>query len=199
MGGDGGTVPRRSDLVKVKGYKFARGDHQGGIGSKPNLKIRTVASNDLTEHTSRYKICALSQLPLEHPVVCSSSGDFFTKEKILQALLHKSVPARFGLTSLKQLHSVSRDFSGVCQVSDAPLGSAALLLRPCGCVLSVKSEMAANSECPQCGVLVQTVLTLAPAEVRNSSQVDPAPVGSDKKRRKLDPIQSSAIDDLLHS
>jgi hypothetical protein len=198
MGGDGGVVPRRSDLVKVKGYKFARASHQGGLGSKPNLLKRSVLSQDISDHSSRYEICALSQLPLEHPVVCSIQGQFFIKEKILEALLNKTLPTSFGIKSIKQLLPVSRDFHGVCQISGSSLGESALLVQPCGCVLSSKSAMAENSDCPVCGCTATAVLTLvssnsvsATAAVDNATVSTQAPAG---KKAKID----LSIADLFH-
>jgi hypothetical protein len=195
MGGDGGTVPKRADLVRTKGYRFARGDHQGGMGSKPNLKIRTIQAQDLTEHVSKYELCSLTQLPLEHPVVCSAQGDFFIKEKILQALLYKTVPARFGVKSLKQLFNVNKNFRGLCQVSATALGDVALLVRPCGCILSQKTEMHKNSDCPVCGFFAEDIVTLR----RSAPDVKSA---SDNVKTQEPPTKKPRLDasiaDLFH-
>lgn len=195
MGGDGGNVPKRADLVKTKGYRFARGDHQGGMGSKPNMKIRAIQAKDLIEHVSKYELCALTQLPLEHPVVCSAQGDFFIKEKILEALLNKTLPATFGVKSIKQLFNVNKNFRGVCQVSGAALGDTALLVRPCGCVLSEKSEMQTNSDCPACGSFADEVLAVKRSLVS-------LPVVSETQKTKepasKKPRLEASIADLFH-
>jgi hypothetical protein len=36
MGGDGGCVPQRADMVKTKGYGFIQPSSRGGMGYTPN-------------------------------------------------------------------------------------------------------------------------------------------------------------------
>jgi hypothetical protein len=194
MGGDGGVVPRRSDIVKVRGYRSARGEHQGGIGSKPNLQVRATTNEDLIEKTSRFHICALTQQPLSHPVVCTEEGYFFNKEKILEALLKKSVPSLFSIQSIKQLIPVSKGFQGTCQISATALKGSALIVRPCGCILSPKTEMTVNSECPVCGNQSTAVTELQTPVVRHKEESKEVTDIKPLKKQRIDP----SIADIFH-
>lgn len=62
MGGDGGSIPRRVDLVKTNGYRYAR--NLGGMGYSPNLQIKKSLDKLSPREISqiRWKQCALSQV-----------------------------------------------------------------------------------------------------------------------------------------
>ncbi|CAG7732399.1 unnamed protein product [Allacma fusca] len=70
MGCDGGTIPKRDELVRTK--------------KKPEQKDRT------SERAFRWKHCAVSQAPLQQPVVGCELGRIYNKDAVIEALLDKS-------------------------------------------------------------------------------------------------------------
>ncbi|XP_063071462.1 replication termination factor 2 [Engraulis encrasicolus] len=70
MGCDGGTIPKRHELVK---------------GPK---KIEKVDKN--AELAARWKYCALSQEKLRRPIVACDLGRFYNKDAMIEYLLDKS-------------------------------------------------------------------------------------------------------------
>ncbi|KAI2663927.1 Replication termination factor 2 [Labeo rohita] len=70
MGCDGGTIPKRHELVK---------------GPK---KVEKVDKN--AELAARWKYCALSQEKLKRPIVACELGRLYNKDAIIEYLLDKS-------------------------------------------------------------------------------------------------------------
>lgn len=87
MGCDGGSIPTRVEMVKVK---------------------KQPAKTDNAEHARfSWHSCALSKEPLEDPIVCCRLGHLFNKEAVLTHLLHKTMPAEFSyIRSLKDVMPV---------------------------------------------------------------------------------------------
>nr|XP_021197917.2 replication termination factor 2 [Helicoverpa armigera]XP_049692634.1 replication termination factor 2-like [Helicoverpa armigera] len=69
MGCDGGTIPRRDELVRMK--------------KKPEQKDKDA------ERSFKWRNCALSQQPLQTPVVACGLGRLYSKSSVLEALLDK--------------------------------------------------------------------------------------------------------------
>ncbi|UYV70676.1 RTFDC1 [Cordylochernes scorpioides] len=69
MGCDGGTIPRRDELVKTK--------------QKPEQKDKNA------EAVARWRHCALTQQELKQPIVTCELGRLYNKESILEFLLSK--------------------------------------------------------------------------------------------------------------
>ncbi|XP_053615256.1 replication termination factor 2 [Plodia interpunctella] len=69
MGCDGGTIPRRDELVRMK--------------KKPEQKDKDA------ERSFKWRNCALSQQRLQEPVVACGLGRLYSKSSILEALLDK--------------------------------------------------------------------------------------------------------------
>lgn len=69
MGCDGGTIPRRDELVRMK--------------KKPEQKDKNA------ETVAKWKHCALSQEPLRNPIVSCELGRLYNKEAIIEYLLNK--------------------------------------------------------------------------------------------------------------
>ncbi|XP_075992229.1 replication termination factor 2 [Anticarsia gemmatalis] len=69
MGCDGGTIPRRDELVRMK--------------KKPEQKDKDA------ERSFKWRNCALSQQPLQEPVVACGLGRLYSKSSVLEALLDK--------------------------------------------------------------------------------------------------------------
>ncbi|KTF80407.1 hypothetical protein cypCar_00040561, partial [Cyprinus carpio] len=70
MGCDGGTIPKRHELVK---------------GPK---KVEKVDKN--AELAAKWKYCALSQEKLKRPIVACELGRVYNKDAIIEYLLDKS-------------------------------------------------------------------------------------------------------------
>ncbi|XP_035446877.1 replication termination factor 2 [Spodoptera frugiperda] len=69
MGCDGGTIPRRDELVRMK--------------KKPEQKDKDA------ERSFKWRNCALSQQPLQEPVVACGLGRLYSKSSVLESLLDK--------------------------------------------------------------------------------------------------------------
>lgn len=70
MGCDGGTIPRRDELVRVK--------------KKPEQKDKEA------ELAFKWRHCTIKQLPLQPPVVGCGLGSLYSKESVLEGLLDRS-------------------------------------------------------------------------------------------------------------
>ena len=70
MGCDGGTIPKRDELVRLK--------------KKPEQVDKNYELNAKWFH------CALSQAELSTPIVCCELGNLYNKEAVLEYLLDKS-------------------------------------------------------------------------------------------------------------
>ncbi|XP_044764822.1 replication termination factor 2 [Coccinella septempunctata] len=70
MGCDGGTIPRRDELVKTK--------------QKPEQKDKD------SELIFQWRCCALTQEPLQSPIVMCGLGKLYNKVSLIEALLNKS-------------------------------------------------------------------------------------------------------------
>eukprot|EP01006_Ploeotia_vitrea_P036206 TRINITY_DN65989_c5_g10_i1.p1 TRINITY_DN65989_c5_g10~~TRINITY_DN65989_c5_g10_i1.p1 ORF type:complete len:313 (-),score=142.59 TRINITY_DN65989_c5_g10_i1:84-1022(-) len=64
MGNDGGTIPHRQDLVKKR--------------------KRVTKENFALAQRSRWSLCAISQRPLQAPVVLGPLGNLFNKDAVIQ-------------------------------------------------------------------------------------------------------------------
>ncbi|XKL66357.1 hypothetical protein PGB90_009777 [Kerria lacca] len=88
MGCDGGTIPRRDELVKVK--------------KKPEQKDK------VSELFFRWQHCNISQEPLRKPIVACSLGRLYNKDSVIEKLLDKcssaSVDHIKGLKDIKDLN-----------------------------------------------------------------------------------------------
>ncbi|XP_043464389.1 replication termination factor 2 [Leptopilina heterotoma] len=71
MGCDGGTIPRRDELVRVK--------------KKPEQKDKEA------ELAFRWKHCSIRQSPLQTPIVSCGLGRLYSKESVLEGLLDRSL------------------------------------------------------------------------------------------------------------
>ncbi|XP_068982547.1 replication termination factor 2 [Bombus flavifrons] len=70
MGCDGGTIPRRDELVRVK--------------KKPEQKDKEA------ELAFKWRHCTIKQLPLQSPVVGCALGRLYSKESVLEGLLDRN-------------------------------------------------------------------------------------------------------------
>jgi len=158
MGCDGGSIPRREELCKMK--------------EKP----KKADPNELER--IKWTSCALSKEQLKPPIVCCQLGGLFNKEALVKALLDKSLPREFKyIRSLKDVlpvnfapnpnfnsksEKMSADLSDlgsdspfICPITGIIVGgknSKFCVLKTCACVLSEK----ALKECPSETCLVCT-------------------------------------------
>lgn len=87
MGCDGGSIPMREDMVRVK-----------KTAGPPSTQEKL---NDLA---IRWSTCSLSAEPLRVPIVADMLGNLFNKEALLAAALSKSLPEAFShIRSLKRV------------------------------------------------------------------------------------------------
>ncbi|KAK0538199.1 Replication termination factor 2 [Tilletia horrida] len=77
MGADGGSIPRRDELVRTKARDRAATGQQD-----PTLLLRAL-----------WTLCALSRLPLAKPIVSDATGRLYNKEAVVRFLLGRADPA----------------------------------------------------------------------------------------------------------
>ncbi|VDK33551.1 unnamed protein product [Taenia asiatica] len=86
MGGDGGSIPRRIELVRSK---------------KKKENVGKVAAD-----AAKWKHCALSQQPLRQPIVACQLGRLYNKEAIIEKLLDESKYTSSVANHIKKLRDV---------------------------------------------------------------------------------------------
>ncbi|XP_049288839.1 replication termination factor 2 [Anopheles funestus] len=89
MGCDGGTIPRRDELVRLK--------------KKPEQKDKDA------ERQFRWKHCALTQQRLQQPIVMCGLGRLYSKQNVIEALLDKEkmTEACAHIKSLKDIKNLN--------------------------------------------------------------------------------------------
>ena len=158
MGCDGGTIPTRDELVRLK--------------KKPEQKDKN------SELIAKWKHCAITQEQLRQPIMACELGKLYNKESILEFLIDKSKfegPSGFdhirGLKDVKELQlSDNPAFHQQKDVGDAyvdklmaeyicPITGLEMsgrhrfcFIRPCGCVFSERALKEVKTEtCNKCG------------------------------------------------
>ncbi|KAF5396583.1 Replication termination factor 2 domain containing 1 [Paragonimus heterotremus] len=152
MGGDGGSIPRRVELVKSK--------------KKPEQANRRAANVAL------WRYCALSQDRLRVPIVSCRLGRLYNKESVINKMLTRS-KAHTTADHIKKLKDVRElrltvntshtdnsdplnDATGefYCPITGLEMSGvhAFVYFWTCGCVFSKKAlEVVTDSRCMQCG------------------------------------------------
>ncbi|XP_064486850.1 replication termination factor 2-like [Ornithodoros turicata] len=156
MGCDGGTIPRRDELVRTK--------------QKPEQKDKDA------EAVAKWKHCAITQEELRLPVVSCDLGRLYNKEAVIEYLLNKEATSDIAkhIRSLKDLvelnltenptyrrkgadkgdeyvdHRASRF---ICPVVGLEMNGKYKFcyLRHCGCVLSERALKVKSDVCHKCG------------------------------------------------
>ncbi|KAK3091639.1 hypothetical protein FSP39_021444 [Pinctada imbricata] len=159
MGCDGGTIPKRDELVRTK--------------KKPEQKDKTA---DLD---AKWKHCAITQEPLREPVMACELGRLYNKESVLEFLIDRSkfeCAASFehlrGLKDLKQLNLTenkgyerphiekgdayidTQDAKYICPVVGITMNGKHkfCFIWSCGCVLSERALKEVKTDvCHKCG------------------------------------------------
>lgn len=164
MGNDGG-------VIAVK-RKFMRHGNTKARGEKLDQEAR---------REQRARTCAVSSEPLTPPVVACALGNLYNKQALLEALLAKTLPARFAhISSLKDVvtcHFSTQDAGAYCPVTMLEFnGKHPFVVLPgCGCVLSERAmKEVQTSECLVCGKPIadgaEPILLLQPEEQYEDKQ-----------------------------
>ncbi|KAJ1981718.1 Replication termination factor 2 [Dimargaris xerosporica] len=166
MGNDGGTIPRRSEMVRQK----ARAE---------KLDEKTLAR-------AKYTLCTLSKRPLHPPLVACGLGNLYNKDALLEHLLNttKSGGAAMVCPHVRNLKDVTnvtvalnpsyqptdivvtssvsastaqgQHYPVLCPITLKELNGTTpfVFSRACGCVCSqaaLKEVKSATTQCLQCG------------------------------------------------
>lgn len=145
MGNDGGSIPKRIDLVKEKAAQ-----------KKKDL---------VTINQNRSKYCAISNDKLQKPLVGCKLGYLYNKEAVLACLAKKNMPAAFAyITRLKDLKEISVTLNSdknspyplICGLSGLEFNglNKFVFLWSCGCMMSEKVLLTSKTNlqiCPVCG------------------------------------------------
>jgi hypothetical protein len=156
MGGDGGSIPKRDDLVRTR--------------TKPEQVNRSA------ELFAKWKHCAITQQPLQPPIVACELGRLYNKEAIIEFLLDRSkleCAAKFsyirGLKDVKELRlTTNPEFKAdaskagndhpvcqyICPVSGLEFNGRYRFcyFRGCGCVFSDRAlKEIKDATCINCG------------------------------------------------
>ncbi|GBM86980.1 Protein RTF2 [Araneus ventricosus] len=158
MGCDGGTIPRRDELVRTK--------------KKPEQKDKNA------ETVAKWKHCAISQNPLRKPIVACEIGRLYNKEAVIEHILNKSAisssPVANHITKLsdvKELNLTEKpDFQQknptgdeyidlnnsqyICPVTGLDMNGKQkfYFVWKCGCVFSERAIKEVKTEtCHKCG------------------------------------------------
>jgi len=179
MGGDGGSIPKRADMVRTKGYSSAQSSSTGSMGYNPNLQ-RKIAQEHVDPKRQRQLCmskCWLTGQPLEDPIAVCRGGYLYNKESVVSFLLEKNfakLPPH--VTSIRDIIDVkfkrSRGGSIVCPITGKELDDGvhkSVVCWPCGCALSVKalelhSNNSENKNCINCGAAVDDTIKLYPED-----------------------------------
>ncbi|XP_015926313.2 replication termination factor 2 [Parasteatoda tepidariorum] len=159
MGCDGGTIPRRDELVRQK--------------KKPEQKDKNA------ENVAKWKHCAITQEPLRKPIVACELGKLYNKEAVIEHILNKEAAATSEnaghiarLADIKELNltekpgfEVNKNQKGdeyvdfhdsryICPVTGLDMNGKQrfYLMWKCGCVLSERAVKEVKSDtCHKCG------------------------------------------------
>lgn len=141
MGCDGGTIPRRNELVRTK-------------------KKKEVTDKD-AEIAAKWKYCAISSKELVAPIVSCELGRLYNKDAVIEYLLNKEAPNFSMLSHIRNLKDVvtlklklkdnvnkNQDYKFVCPVVGLEMNGKYrfLYIRTCGCVISERAIKEVKSQ-----------------------------------------------------
>ena len=139
MGNDGGSIPTRKVIVRLK---------------KKKIKI---LRNEIKK--AKCKLCSLTKEQLQHPIVGDRLGQIYNKKSVIEFLLNKKMPKEFShirsLKDVKDLKCTINDKGYLqCQVSKEEFSgiNSFYFLWSCGCVLSKNAidELKMKDKCIFC-------------------------------------------------
>ena len=141
MGNDGGSIPKRVDLVKQK---------------KKEVKKDYIAINKL-----RSKHCAISNQKLKKPIVACRMGYLYSKEVVYGCLIKKDIPKAFrhikktkDVKDVTVIENQKLEYPLICPLTrEVHNGiNKFVLIWKCGCMISQKAFDACKGShvCPHC-------------------------------------------------
>ncbi|KAI7934306.1 hypothetical protein MJO28_017207 [Puccinia striiformis f. sp. tritici] len=206
MGNDGGSIPKRDDLVRTRAGK-SRVDEQA-------------------KQVTKWADCSLSKQKLENPIVCDRLGKLYNKSSILEFLIDQNHYGQDGkqvaghVRSLKDVTTVqltknTQSNSWICPISLKEFGIGIgkcelrwLCLVDCGCILTEPGlKQVGGNNCPVCGKSIIELITVNPSaqeeeemrfkvlEQRVKEQEEKERKKSEKKKRKKNRQHLSHPDD----
>ncbi len=141
MGNDGGSIPKRREVVKQKQREER----------KENFEIAKAKS----------RLCALTKDQLSRHVTVCRMGLLYNKEELIKKLIEKNMPKAFRhIKKLKDVRDIKAAFKDgeetmVCPVSQREMNGfhPFVVLWGCGCVLSEEAckELKMTDTCLSCG------------------------------------------------
>ncbi|PHH73904.1 hypothetical protein CDD80_3503 [Ophiocordyceps camponoti-rufipedis] len=182
MGNDGGSIPKRRELVK-------------NASRAPTVsELKATALESLTHAWSH---CALSDEPLDLEAVVSDwRGRLYNYEAILNGLVPSDEPAQvtpasLGVTSLRDVVKLKFSKSGdkwTCPISMKEMGPAtkAVYLVPCGHVFAEIAIAEIQEEtCPECEASFdrQNVIAILPVAEKDTQLLE----------RRLDDLKAKGL------
>ena len=142
MGNDGGSIPKRCQLIKP-------------------LKNPKPKKNQNLISYSRAKYCSLSKEKLKKPIVADKLGQIFNKKSIIENLINKNLPNKTfkHIKSLKDVKELKCEFSNdgkiKCKISNIDFSgmNKFFFIWNCGDVLSLDAIKNLNmtNKCLLCG------------------------------------------------
>lgn len=194
MGNDGGSIPKRGDMVK--------------------FKAKAESYDKDRVNYEKWNLCALTMEPLVKPLVACRLGRLYNKESVVNFLLDKSrfseiTEAFSHLTSLKDVKelTIKENSSSngeasrfVCPVTGKEMNgkSKFFYYRGCGCVLSYQAIPEDKTSCVNCSKPVKDeekiVLNGTTVEVEELK----SRLGQDKKKqKKAKETQKRPVEELV--
>jgi hypothetical protein len=206
MGGDGGCIQQRADMVKTVGYGFVR-DKLGLAGLGHCANTISYQSEDSVSENRRREVtmsqCAISAEPLEDSIVACKLGYLYNKGILLDRLFHKTMPASFAhICALKDVKMCkitreAKDGTLICPVTQMDLRSTKAIINWAnGSLLSQRAvdELGAK-ECPAEGGPFEPI-GLAPPEAeleRRRAEMERKPKKRSAASTEAAEVKSQAI------
>ncbi|POR34773.1 Replication termination factor 2 [Tolypocladium paradoxum] len=170
MGNDGGSIPKRRELVK-------------NASRAPTVSELKATALESLAHAWTH--CALSGAPLDLETVVSDwRGRLYNYEAILNGLMPSDDPAEFtpaslGITSLRDVAKLKFSKNGdkwACPISMKDMGPAtrAVYLVPCGHVFAeVAITEIQESTCPECAEVFDrdNVIAILPTTEKDAQKL----------------------------
>ena len=169
MGNDGGSIPRRVDMVKAR---------------TPEVKKDYVEMNK-----NRSKFCAISNAVLKNPIVGCKMGYMYNKEIQYKLLINKQMPSTFKhikrtkhVRQIKGVENPNKDseYPFICPQSQTVFNglSKFIYIWNCGCMMSYKLLLNASDkefDCPVCNKTYKEeeiiLLTCSPEQLEEKKRI----------------------------
>lgn len=206
MGNDGGSIPKREELVKVR-------------------KRKQLAEKE-EQNRSKWKLCALSKQVLVPPIVACKLGYLYNKTAVLECLLDNTLPPEFSHIRKAKRDLINLNLSSieeckfVCPVTGLTMGGnyKFVALVKCGCVIAERAfkEIPDQNTCLNCSTSFdkeKDILPLNGTQEEINERREVLKVNSksatgkkrksskkkDKRPKKVQKVTSSALGPLIAS